>query len=143
VTVTTTSLTSYSGTAGLTVYKDASLETKAKLAPHFAKLLKDLQSIPIPEWTHPFGGFGFDQNGQIVTGPHPLGYGGPYKTVFDYQRGMLDSQLVMADANKIAKGWHANGLRERIEAFRASSDGLEKVTVGLAPRPTFSHFDLG
>jgi hypothetical protein len=136
-------LTSNLGMNGLKVFEEASLETKAKLAPHFANLLKDLQSIPIPEWTHPFGGFSFDQNSQIVTGPHPLGYGGPYQTVFDYQRGMFDSQLVMADANDTLQGWRASGIRERIETFRANPDGLEKVAAGLHQIPAFSHFDLG
>jgi hypothetical protein len=109
----------------------------------FASILHAFQSIPVLDVPRPFGGLAFDSRGELVIGPHPLGYGGPHGTVTEYQRGMLDFQVAEADKNDRISGWRSHGIRDRIDKFCASPDGFAKAAAGLPQKPTFVHFDLG
>lgn len=93
------------------------LEEKKKIFAQIAKLLKGLQDFPLPASITQFGGLTFDDEDNIISatmtttgiGPRPS-----YEAIFEAR---LKQALEIADDNFYIKGWHANGVRARLEAF--------------------------
>ncbi|KAK0701157.1 hypothetical protein B0T21DRAFT_435197 [Apiosordaria backusii] len=114
------------------------LELKKALLAQIAKIIKALQTFSLPPTITGYGGLTFNEAGEIVSAAMPTVGAGPwpsYEASFQYR---LELALKKADANPYIKGWRANGLRERIDAFvqrgvpaqfEGLSDKDEKVVV--------------
>jgi hypothetical protein len=108
-----------------------------------ASFVKTLQSVRLPTTNTPFGGFAFDDAGTIVMSNHPLGYGGPYVDSAAYHRGMIETQLALADKHTAIRGWVAEGVRDRVDRFMSDPNGFAKVAQGLPQEVVLTHFDFG
>jgi hypothetical protein len=95
------------------------LDTKRKVFAQMAGLLKSLQEFALPASITGFGGVTFDDAGRIVSAAMPTVGAGPWDSYEASFKGRLAVALRKADANPYIKGWHANGLRERIDRFVA------------------------
>ncbi|KAH8885617.1 hypothetical protein GQ53DRAFT_845296 [Thozetella sp. PMI_491] len=58
-----------------------------------------------------------DNSGAIISAPMASVGSGPWPSLQDSYLGRLNVALAKADKNPHLGGWHANGVRERIEAF--------------------------
>ncbi|KAK3990828.1 hypothetical protein QBC44DRAFT_324799 [Cladorrhinum sp. PSN332] len=121
------------------------LEQKKALLAQMAKIIKALQDFKLPPTITGYGGLTFNKSGEIVSATMPTVGAGPwptYEASFQYRLGLA---LRKADANPYIKGWHANGLRKRIDAFvergipaqfESLSDKDDKVVVHCDFSPT-------
>jgi hypothetical protein len=82
-----------------------------------AELLKALQNFQLPQDIKEYGGVTFDDSGRIVSTAMTSVGSGPWPSYEDYFRDRLKRALHKADDNPYIKGWHANGVRERLDAF--------------------------
>ncbi|KAK4170908.1 hypothetical protein QBC36DRAFT_250527 [Triangularia setosa] len=115
-----------------------------------AKIVKALQACSLPSTITGYGGLTFNEVGEIVSAAMPTVGAGPwpsYQASFQYRLGLA---LKKADSNPYIKGWRANGLRERIDAFvqrgvpaqfESLSDKDDKVVVHCDFSPTNILFD--
>ncbi|KAF2117036.1 kinase-like domain-containing protein [Lophiotrema nucula] len=83
------------------------LGEKKSILAQMAEILKALQNFQLPSSIEQYGGVTFDGAGQIVS---------TAMTSY-YFRDRLERALQQADSNPYIKGWHANGVRKRLEAF--------------------------
>ncbi|KAI1360899.1 hypothetical protein F5Y08DRAFT_331249 [Xylaria arbuscula] len=73
------------------------LDQKKAILSQKAALLKALQDYQLPDSITGYGGVTYDEGGRIISAAMPT--------------------LRRADANPYIKGWHANGIRERLDNF--------------------------
>lgn len=90
---------------------------KAKVLAQMAGILKALQDFRLPSSIQQYGGVTFDNAGQIVSTAMTSVGSGPWLVYEDYFKDRLDRALQQAESNPYIKGWHANGVRERLNAF--------------------------
>lgn len=101
-------------------YDSMSLEEKKGILSQMASFLKALQDFQIPQSIQRYGGVTFDANSQIVSTAMTSVDSGPWASYEDYFTDRLQRGLQRADSNPYIKGWHANGVRKRLDAFVAS-----------------------
>ncbi|KAI3325201.1 kinase-like domain-containing protein [Xylariaceae sp. AK1471] len=97
--------------------KTMSLDQKTGILAQMAGLLKALQDYPLPESINGWGGVTFDDGGAIVSASMTSVGAGPWPSFEDSYRSRLKVALSKADTNPYLKGWRANGVRERVDAF--------------------------
>lgn len=139
-------------------FDDMDLQEQKKILAQMAKLLKALQDYQLPESIEGFGGMTFDQVGRIVSTAMTSVGAGPWPSYEASFQGRLEVALQKADANPYIRGWRANGVRERLDAFlergvpaqfKSLSSKQDKVIVHadfsglligliLGPRPPLS-----
>ncbi|CAJ2508321.1 Uu.00g133470.m01.CDS01 [Anthostomella pinea] len=95
------------------------LAGKKSILSQMASLLKALQDYQLPETITGFGGVTFDEDGRIVSTAMTSVGAGPWPSYESSFRGRLQVALQRADENPYIEGWHANGIRERLDAFVA------------------------
>ncbi|KAI1779523.1 hypothetical protein F4818DRAFT_143589 [Hypoxylon cercidicola] len=93
------------------------LEQKKQIFLQMAKLLKALQDYKLPESITGFGGVTFNENGRVVSAAMTSVGAGPWPSYEASFKGRLEVALQKADANPYIQGWHANGIRDRLNAF--------------------------
>ncbi|KAL4917201.1 hypothetical protein BDW62DRAFT_184373 [Aspergillus aurantiobrunneus] len=91
-------------------------QEKAGVFEQMAALLKTLQEYRLPD-NMTFGGVTFDDSDRIVSTAMTSVGAGPWSSYEALFKGRLKVALSKADANPYIKGWHANGVRERLDAF--------------------------
>ncbi|KAM7185525.1 hypothetical protein V8F33_012335 [Rhypophila sp. PSN 637] len=106
-----------------------SLEEKKNILGQMARILKGLQDYPLPSSIQGWGGLTFDDNGVIISSPMPSVGAGPWPSLEESYRARLKVALGRVEENPHLKGWHFNGIRERIEKFIES--GLAKQLAEL------------
>ncbi len=94
-----------------------SREQKRGILAQMAEMLKALQDYRLPDSITGWGGVTFDRGGRLVSAAMSSVGSGPWNSLEDSYRGRLRAALEEADANPHIQGWHANGVRERLEAF--------------------------
>jgi hypothetical protein len=82
-----------------------------------AGILSALQKAQLPASVTGFGGLTIDARGQIVSAPMTTVDAGPWPSYQDSFTARFQIALEKADASPYIKGWQANGVRTRIEAF--------------------------
>lgn len=121
-----------------------SLTNKETLLTQIAQIYTTLQQCELPETVNAFGGLQFNDDGEIVSGPHVFGFGGPYASLEDLYVGMFKKQLELADSCSVVKGWSGSkkGLRQRIEKF--VNEGLSPALAAVSNKTlTLVHGDFG
>ncbi|KAI1499764.1 kinase-like domain-containing protein [Biscogniauxia marginata] len=93
------------------------LQQKKLILSQMAKLLKALQDYQLPESITGFGGVTFDENGRVVSAAMTSVGAGPWPSYESSFKGRLEVALQRAEANPYIRGWHANGIRDRLDAF--------------------------
>lgn len=106
-----------------------SLEEKKGILGQMAKILHALQSFQIPESITKYGGVTFDDTGMMVSAAMTSVGSGPWSTYADYFHQKVDKAFQTADKNPYIKGWHANGVRKRLEAFLGSGIVTQFATL--------------
>jgi hypothetical protein len=101
-------------------FDNAPLEEKKDILNQIATILRALQSFQIPGSVTNFGGLTFGDSGKIVSAAMTTVGSGPWSTYEEYFHDEVKSALQKADKNPYIKGWHANGVRQRLEAFLES-----------------------
>ncbi|KAI1174674.1 kinase-like domain-containing protein [Nemania sp. FL0916] len=91
--------------------------TQKMILAQQAEILKALQNYKLPSTITGFGGVTFDDNGKIVSAAMTSVGAGPWPSYEASFRGRLEVALQSADANPYIRGWHANGIRNRMDAF--------------------------
>lgn len=96
---------------------DMELEEKKEMFSQIARILKGLQDFQLPASITDYGGLTFDNENNIVSAPMTTTSTGPwpsYEAAFEAQ---LKQALEKADENSYIRGWHENGVRDRLDAF--------------------------
>ncbi|KAF2278697.1 uncharacterized protein EI97DRAFT_465117 [Westerdykella ornata] len=93
------------------------IEEKQTVLAQMARILKALQDFDLPENIKEYGGVTFESSGNMISAPMTSVGSGPWHTYEDYFRDRLERALKKSDENPYIKGWHANGVRQRLEAF--------------------------
>lgn len=93
------------------------LQQKCQIFAQMAKLLKSLQDYKLPNSITGFGGVTFDDAGHNVSTAMTSVGAGPWPSYEASFKGRLEVALRKADANPYINGWHANGVRECLDAF--------------------------
>ncbi|KAH8892933.1 hypothetical protein GQ53DRAFT_685467 [Thozetella sp. PMI_491] len=125
----------------LPAFPDLPADAQQSLLNEMASIYKCLTSYRLPASVKGFGGLGYDEKGDVVAGPIVFDFGGPWATYEDMYIGTLDKQLSLADGSPLFKGWRRDGLRERLDKFRA--EGIAKVLEELTDKtPTLIHGDF-
>ncbi|WEW59970.1 hypothetical protein PRK78_005452 [Emydomyces testavorans] len=98
-------------------FRGMDLPQKKNIFAQQAALLKALQDYQLPDSITGFGGVTFDDAGRIVSAAMPTVGVGPWPSYEASFKGRLEVALKRADANPYIRGWRANGVRERLDAF--------------------------
>jgi hypothetical protein len=98
-------------------FENMHLDQKKNILAQMAKLLKALQDFPLPKSITGFGGVSFDDSGGIVSTSMTSVGSGPWWSYEAHFRDRLQLALQRADPNPYIKGWHANRVRQRLNAF--------------------------
>jgi hypothetical protein len=107
-----------------------------------AELLKALQNFQLPQDIKEYGGVTFDDSGRIVSTAMTSVGSGPWPSYEDYFRDRLKRALHKADDNPYIKGWHANGVRERLDAFVQSGVLTQFKSLESKQDKTIVHADF-
>jgi hypothetical protein len=97
-------------------------EEKKNILAQMARFLKALQEFKLPDSINQYGGVKFDDAGKIVSCAMTSVGSGPWPSYEAYFRDRLEKALKKSDDNPYIKGWHSNGVRQRLESF--VSNGL-------------------
>ncbi|KAI0421131.1 hypothetical protein F5X98DRAFT_330196 [Xylaria grammica] len=98
-------------------YENMNVQQKKGILSQMAKLLKGLQDFQLPETITGFGGVTFDEKGRIVSAAMTSVGVGPWPTYEASFKSRLEVALQRADENPYIRGWHANGIRDRLNVF--------------------------
>ncbi|KAJ4307572.1 hypothetical protein N0V84_012635 [Fusarium piperis] len=94
-----------------------SYNDKKRAIEQVAAIFRGLQTFELPSTIQGFGGFNFDDEGNIVAAQLTLFPRGPYTTYSEMLTSLLKEQLAKSDSSTILQGWRTNGLRSVIEHF--------------------------
>lgn len=98
-------------------FESMSLGEKKPILAQMAEILKALQDFQLPSSIENYGGVTFNDADQMVSAAMTSVGSGPWPLYMDYFQDRLQRALQQADSNPYIKGWDANGIRERLEAF--------------------------
>ena len=114
-------------------FENMNLQQKKEILAQMAKLLKASQDYQLPEGITGFEGVTFDDAGRIVsTAMTSIGVG-PWLSYEASFKGRLELALKEADVNPYIQGWHANGVRNRLDAFAERGVPAQFKFLGSKP----------
>ncbi|KAH7397398.1 kinase-like domain-containing protein [Pyrenochaeta sp. MPI-SDFR-AT-0127] len=113
-------------------FDSMSLGEQKSILAQMAGILKALQDLQLPSSIGHYGGVTFDGAGHIVSAATTSVGSGPWALYKDYFRDRLERALRQADSNPYINGWHANGVRKRLDSFVES--GIPAQFKALASR---------
>ncbi|KAI1306626.1 hypothetical protein F5Y03DRAFT_354001 [Xylaria venustula] len=93
------------------------LEQKKVILSQKAALLKALQDYQLPDSITGYGGVTYDEGGRMISAAMTSVGAGPWPTYEASFKSRLEVALRRADANPYIQGWHAKGIRERLDNF--------------------------
>ncbi|KAF1837266.1 hypothetical protein BDW02DRAFT_595765 [Decorospora gaudefroyi] len=123
-------------------YLIAWLSGKRKASLPRSEILKALQDFQLPSSIEQYGGVTFDGAGQIVSTAMTSVGSGPWHLYEDCFRDRLERALRQADVNPYIRGWHANGVRKRLEAFVESGVPAQFKALESRDDKTIFHADF-
>jgi hypothetical protein len=123
-------------------FDEMPIEDQKYILGQMAKILHALQSFQIPESITKYGGVTFDENGRIVSAAMTSVGSGPWPSYQDYFQDKVERALQKADSNPYIKGWHANGVRQRLDAFLNSGVAVQFKSLEDKHDRTIVHADF-
>lgn len=123
-------------------FDSMALDEKRRVFDQMAGLIKGLQDFSLPDTVKGFGGVAYDGSGAIVSAAMPTVGAGPWSSIEESFKGRLEVALAEADKNRYINGWHANGLRERLEAFVAKGVSQQLEALGSRADGVIVHADF-
>ncbi|EPE34180.1 Protein kinase-like (PK-like) [Glarea lozoyensis ATCC 20868] len=128
-------------------YEAMSLDEKRGVFAQIARILKGLQDYKLPESITDFGGVTFDDDGRVISAAMTTVGAGPWESYEASFKGRLKVALEKADGNPYIKGWRANGIRQRLDAFVESGvskqfEGLESKEERVIVHADFTTFNI-
>lgn len=105
-------------------------EDKRIILDQLADALCLLQRYKLPASVSSFGGLAFSETGEVVSTAMSKLPEGPFDSIKDLYLASVRHALFYADENPRIRGWHANGVRARIDHFVA--DGLPHLIPDLS-----------
>ena len=116
--------------------------TKSVIFAQMAKMLSAIQKYELPKTITDFGGVTYDKAGCPVSAAMTSVDAGPWPSYEDSFKGRLKVALQRADANPYIKGWRANGIRERLDAFVETGLAAQFQSLGLRDQKVVVHADF-
>jgi hypothetical protein len=117
-------------------FQSLATDDKRTVLAQMAAVCGALQAYRLPDSVTGFGGLSFNAAGSVISGAMTTLPGGPFPSYAALWRHKLQIQLGAAEKNEVIKGWHANGIRKRLESFIAHGvetlvrqTGLEKMVL--------------
>lgn len=115
---------------------------KSSVLAQMAVILKALQDFRLPNSIDQYGGVTFNGTGQIVSAAMTSVGSGPWQSYEAFFRDKLDRALQQAESNPYIKGWHANGIRERLNAFVERGVPAQFKDLGSRDAKSIVHADF-
>ena len=109
-------------------------EDKACIIRQMADVLTILQQYQLPATIRGYGGLDFGPSGEYVSGPLSILHAGPFLTYGGLVKATIQSKLAKADTDSQVEGWHANGVRSRLDKFIAEGLDAAMEKMGTFPR---------
>ncbi|KJZ76369.1 hypothetical protein HIM_04098 [Hirsutella minnesotensis 3608] len=102
-----------------TQFDGLSQEDKHRVIGSAAKIFAAIQSVKLPPGVNSHGGLTIDEAGKIVSGQATLQEqpDGPWASYEALWLAQFHEKLREADRSGSIKGWHENGVRQRIDLF--------------------------
>jgi hypothetical protein len=122
--------------------KDMDLEGKSIIFAQMAKMLSVIQRHQLPKSITGFGGLTFNAAGLPVSAAMTSVNSGPWPSYEESWRARLRMALKRADANHYISGWHANGVKERLEAFMQDRVAVQCRSLASKDERVVVHADF-
>ncbi|KAF2224863.1 phosphotransferase enzyme family-domain-containing protein [Elsinoe ampelina] len=117
------------------------LDKQKIILGQMADVIGALQRFDVPESIKQYGGLTYTTDGSMVSSAMSILDGGPFQTYAELVLGTIRSKLTKADKNSHIAGWHANGVRDRLETFLMDGyPGLMRTATATDKR--LVHADL-
>lgn len=116
-------------------FDSQSLEMKESIIDQISDVFSGLRKCPIPPGVDSYGGLGIAKDG-IKSAEMTITYGGSWPTYEMLLKARLKHELHDADLSPIIKGWHENGVRERLQTL------IDKFTLCELNQKVLIHGDL-
>ncbi|KAF1842601.1 uncharacterized protein K460DRAFT_359182 [Cucurbitaria berberidis CBS 394.84] len=117
-------------------------DEKKGILAQMAAFLKALQDFKLPHSIQQYGGVTFDTAGQIVSTTMTSVGSGPWLSYEDYFTDRLERALQKTDSNPYIKGWHANDVRKRLDAFVKNGIPAQFKALDSKHEKTIVHADF-
>lgn len=117
-------------------------ETKSVIFAQMVKMLSAIQNYQLPKSITGFGGVTYDKAGRPVSAAMTSVDAGPWPSYEESFKGRLKVALEKADANPYIKGWRANGVRERLDAFVETGLAAQFQSLGSRNQKVVAHADF-
>ena len=118
------------------------LQGKKLIFTQMSEMLREMQTYRLPSSIKGFGGLTFDPAGRIVSGPMTSVDAGPWPSYEESYKGRLKVALAKADLNPYIRGWHGNGVRERVDAFVDSGIPAQFRYLDFKEEKVITHADF-
>ena len=118
------------------------LQDKKAIFAQMAGMLSEMQKFRLPSSITEFGGLTFDSAGRIVSGLMTIVDAGPWPSYEEQYKGRFRAVLAKVDANPYIRGWQANGVRKRIDAFVDHGVSAHFRTLASKEEKVLTHGDF-
>jgi hypothetical protein len=116
--------------------------SRDKLFAQTAEIINAFQLYELPDGITGYGGVTFDANGRLISGQFPSLGDGPWPTFEEYFLAEFRIALKLADDNKYIQGWHASGVRDKIDKFVAERIPLAFAGLSSRAEKCITHADF-
>ncbi|KAI9848520.1 MAG: hypothetical protein M1837_007189 [Sclerophora amabilis] len=123
-----------------TEFAKMALPDQRSVLNQMAQILAKPQQYQLLDAINAYGGLGFDESGNVISGPMTVIHGGPLQTYEALYRETFRLQLVTADKTPVVQGWRLRGVRQRLENFVAN--GLGGIIQEADSKKVLTHGDF-
>ena len=118
------------------------LEGKNVIFAQLAKMLSAIQTCRLPGSIKHFGGLTYDAAGLHISAAMTSVNAGPWSSYEESWRDRLRVGLEKAEANQFIKGWRANGVRARFDAFVENGVAAQCLSLASKDEKVVVHADF-
>ncbi|KAJ5986157.1 hypothetical protein N7451_010522 [Penicillium sp. IBT 35674x] len=130
------------------IFPTLPFEDKCKIISQIAQIFKAIQTFQLPDTVKQIGGLGFNEEGDIISGPFTIPMGGPFPTHSEMFKANMNLQLQAAEENALIGGWRKvsdDNLYDRLQKFMKScliDDILGKTEKAASLTLIHGDFDI-
>ena len=118
------------------------LQNKKAIFAQMVGMLSEMQKYRLLPSITGFGGLTFDSAGRIVSSRMTSVDAGPWPSYEEQYKGRLRVALARADTNPYIRGWQANGVRKRIDAFVDHGVHAQFLNLASKEEKVLTHADF-